>query len=60
MEGPAQSMFSLDYLSKMIKAKKLSNTVNISLGADFPMRMEFQAPENVELGFILAPRIEED
>jgi proliferating cell nuclear antigen len=54
MEGP------LDYLSKMIKAKKLSNTVNISLGADFPMRMEFQAPENVELGFILAPRIEED
>ncbi len=60
IDGPAQSMFSLDYLSKMIKAKKLSDTVNISLGDDFPMRIDFQSPDNVKLGYILAPRIEEE
>lgn len=58
--GPARSMFSLDYLSKMIKAKKLSDTVKVRLGEDFPMRLDFETPEKVRLGFILAPRIEED
>lgn len=59
-DGQAHSMFSLDYLNKMIKAKKLSNTVEIKLGDDFPMRMEFISPDRLELAYILAPRIEED
>ncbi len=59
-DGPAQSMFSLDYLNKMITAKKLSDTVKVKLGEDFPMRLDFQSPDNMHLGFILAPRIEED
>lgn len=58
-DGEASSMFALDYLSKIIKAKKLSDTVSVSMGDDFPMRLQFQVPEKVELGFILAPRIEE-
>lgn len=58
--GPAESMFSLDYLNKMIKAKKLSDTVTVQLGEDFPMRLEFQAPDSVQLGYVLAPRIEEE
>jgi proliferating cell nuclear antigen len=56
----ARSMFSLDYLSKMIGAKKLSDVVTVKLGQDFPMRMEFIRPEEVELNFVLAPRIEEE
>ncbi|MFB6181001.1 MAG: proliferating cell nuclear antigen (pcna) [Candidatus Nanohalobium sp.] len=61
MEGSeAKSMFSLDYLSKMIGAKKLSDTVTVKLGQDFPMRMEFIIPEEVDLSFVLAPRIEEE
>lgn len=58
-EGKAKSMFSMDYLKKMIKAEKLSDTVKISLGNDFPMRLDFKVPDKLELGFILAPRIEE-
>lgn len=58
-DGAASSMFALDYLSKIIKAKKLSDTVSISLADDFPMRLDFEIPEKVQLGFILAPRIEE-
>ncbi len=58
-EGKAKSMFSMDYLKKMIKAEKLSDTVKVSLGNDFPMRLDFEVPDKLELGFILAPRIEE-
>ncbi|MDY6769028.1 MAG: proliferating cell nuclear antigen (pcna) [Candidatus Nanohaloarchaea archaeon] len=58
-EGAVQSMFSLDYLNKMIKAKKLADTVHIRLGDDFPMRLEFQVPDTLQLSYVLAPRIEE-
>ncbi|MDY6769978.1 MAG: proliferating cell nuclear antigen (pcna) [Candidatus Nanohaloarchaea archaeon] len=57
--GEVRSMFSLDYLNKMIKAKKLSDTAHVKLGDDFPMRLEFQVPEKLHLSYILAPRIEE-
>jgi len=61
MDGePVKSMFSLDYLSKMIGAKKLADNVTIKLGDDFPMRMEFVRPDEVNLSFVLAPRIEEE
>lgn len=56
----AESMFSLDYLSKMIGGKKISDNVTIKLGEDFPMRLEFIEPEKTNLSFVLAPRIEEE
>lgn len=58
--GDARSMFSLDYLNSMIKAKKLSDTVGLSLGDDFPMRLTFEVPDEATLNFVLAPRIEEE
>lgn len=58
--GNARSMFSLDYLNNMIGAKKLSNNVTMSLGDDFPMKLDFEVPEKALLSFVLAPRIEED
>ena len=56
----SKSMFSLDYLTKMIKAEKLSDTVKLYMGDNFPLKMEFKVPDKVELSFILAPRIEEE
>ncbi|MFB6199974.1 MAG: proliferating cell nuclear antigen (pcna) [Candidatus Nanohaloarchaea archaeon] len=56
----AQSMFSLDYLNSMIGAKRLSDTMTLRIGQDFPMRLEFIVPEKADLSFVLAPRIEED
>ncbi|MFB6076866.1 MAG: hypothetical protein ABEK12_01920, partial [Candidatus Nanohaloarchaea archaeon] len=38
-DGEVGSMFSLDYLNKIIKAKKLSDSVTVNMGDDFPMRM---------------------
>ncbi len=59
IQGEAsKSMFSLDYLNKMIKAEKLSDTVRLNLGNNFPLRLEFKVPDKLQLSFILAPRIE--
>lgn len=58
--GEAKSMFSLDYLGKMVGAKSLSDTVTMKMGADFPVRLEFEIPDEANLSFVLAPRIEEE
>jgi proliferating cell nuclear antigen len=61
LEGTsARSMFSLDYLNSMAGAKKLSDTVQIRLGEDLPMILNFDVPEKARLSFVLAPRIEQD
>lgn len=61
LEGSeAKSMFSLDYMNSMVGAKRLSSVVEIKLGDDFPMRMNFEVPDEARLSFVLAPRIEED
>ncbi|MBI4896284.1 MAG: DNA polymerase sliding clamp, partial [Candidatus Aenigmarchaeota archaeon] len=56
---PVRARYSLDYLKKMIKGRKLSNTASIEMGTDYPMKLEFSVPEKIRLGFILAPRIED-
>lgn len=58
--GQIKSIFSLDYLNKIIKAKKLSDTVTLQLGDDFPLKVDFKVPDKLELSFTLAPRIEEE
>lgn len=55
------SMFSLDKLKDMMKAEKLSNVVDIGLGQDMPLLMKFEiGMDDGELGFLLAPRLEEE
>ncbi len=54
-----KSNYSLDYLKKMLKASKISDGVKIYLASNYPLKMNFTAP-GVKLGFILAPRYEEE
>lgn len=55
-----KSGYPLDYLKKMVKAAKLSQTATIKLGKDFPMRLDFKLADKMSLGFVLAPRISEE
>jgi len=55
-----KSTFPLDYLRKMSKAARLADSVTIKLGNDYPMRMDFTVVDKVQLGFVLAPRIESE
>lgn len=59
MGEPVRARYSLDYLKKMIKAKKLAAETTIKLATDYPMKMQFDVPGKMRLGFILAPRVEE-
>jgi len=56
---PVRARYSLDYLKKIIKAKKFSPDVKLSMANDYPMKMQFESPGKIQLGFILAPRVEE-
>lgn len=55
-----KSIFPLDYLKKMFKASKLVDTATIQLGQDYPMKLDFRIKDQMQLEFILAPRIEND
>ena len=59
MGEPVRARYSLDYLKKMIKAKKLAPEATIKLATDYPMKLQFDIPGKIRLGFILAPRVEE-
>ncbi|MCK5548705.1 MAG: proliferating cell nuclear antigen (pcna) [Thermoplasmata archaeon] len=55
-----RSLFPLDYFSNMVKAIT-AEAVNMSLGSDYPINMEFQiAKGNGEVRYLLAPRIESE
>ena len=55
-----KSTFPLDYLKKMIKGSKISDTVILQLGNDYPLRLDFKIVDKLQLGFVLAPRIESE
>lgn len=50
--------YSIEYLSKMLKASKLTEKVKLEFNKDYPIHLEFAIRDKVKLGFILAPRIE--
>jgi proliferating cell nuclear antigen len=58
LDGDAmQSKYSIEYLKKISKASKLSDTVSLELGADYPLRAEYKLLDKLRLSFILAPRV---
>lgn len=49
--------YSLEYLQKFIKGAKLSEKTILQFAEDHPLRIDFKI-EQIELSFILAPRVE--
>lgn len=60
MNEPIRGRYSIDYMKKIMKAKKLSENVIISLSNDYPMKLDFSSGDKMKLSFILAPRVEEN
>lgn len=54
-----RSKYSLEYLSKFIKASKLNEKTILKFANDHPLRMDIKSHE-LELNFILAPRVESE
>ncbi|MFH0808503.1 MAG: DNA polymerase sliding clamp [archaeon] len=59
MFGQGRSKYSLEYLMKFIKGLKVSNNVVVSFSDDYPLRLDFPG-ERMGIGFVLAPRVEND
>ena len=59
IKGIGKSKYSIEYLMKFIKAGKISNKVMISFSEDYPLRLDFPG-EKMGIGFVLAPRVEND
>ena len=56
---PVRARYSLDYLKKMLKARKLSENAKLFMSTDYPLKLQFEVPDKLRLSFILAPRVEE-
>jgi proliferating cell nuclear antigen len=57
----SRSLFSLDYFSMMSKVVKPTDAVTLSLGTDFPVKIEFDIAEGSgHIIYLLAPRIESE
>jgi len=59
--GPADSLFSLDYLKDMNRAIPGDAEVRIELGEEFPVKLHYEFAEGLgNVTFMLAPRIQSD
>jgi len=57
----AHSLFSLDYLTDIIKPVAKSNEVVLEFGLDFPIKISTSIANGAgKVGYLLAPRIESD
>ena len=48
------------YLKKIMKGAKLTDTAFLSLGNDYPLKIEYKIRDKMSLQFILAPRVQND
>jgi len=55
-----KAKYSIEYLKKMITASKLTDDVIIRLNNDYPLKLEYNLIDKLQLTFILAPRVEND
>jgi proliferating cell nuclear antigen len=59
--GPADSLFSLDYLKDMNKAIPSDAEVTIELGEEFPVKLHYEFAEGMgTVTYMLAPRIQSE
>ncbi len=56
LENPVSARYSIEYLKKIIKGGKLTNTVILEFGQDYPLKAEYKIIDKLNLQFVLAPR----
>lgn len=59
-DGPVSARYSTEYLKKIMKGSKLTNTVAVEFGQDYPLRVEYKIIDRLALQFVLAPRTPTD
>ena len=55
-----RSKYSIEYLKKMIAGSKISSELQLEYSQRYPLRLNFVVVDKMSLGFVLAPRVEEN
>lgn len=55
-----KSKYSIEYLKKMMLGGKLADNVIVNFSQDYPLKMEFNVLNKLQMAFILAPRVDND
>lgn len=59
-EDEVKSKYSVEYLKKIIKGSKLSDKVVLRFGKDYPLEINYNVKDRLQLKTILAPRVSND
>ncbi|MBI4155098.1 proliferating cell nuclear antigen (pcna) [Candidatus Woesearchaeota archaeon] len=55
-----KSRYGTEYLKKFLKGSKISESVSLEFGKDYPIRINYLVKDKLELSFIMAPRVPND
>lgn len=55
-----RARYSVEYLKKIIKGSKLSDSMTLWLSNDYPLKVEYKIIDKLSLATILAPRVSND
>jgi len=58
--GNISARYPIDYLTKMVKAARIADTLIMQWGQDYPIRLDFLAGDKCRISFVLAPRVAEE
>jgi len=53
-----EAKYSIGYLKNMVKASRLAERVKIKFNKNYPLRLDYNITDRMQLSFILAPRVE--
>lgn len=55
-----KAKYSIEYLKKMIDGSKLADKVVINFDKDYPLKIDYNVVDKLQLSFVLAPRVENE
>ncbi len=55
-----KSKYSIEYLKKMIDGSKIADKVVINFDKDYPLKLDYNVVDKLQLSFVLAPRVENE
>jgi len=55
-----KAKYSIEYLKKMIDGSKVADNVVIHFDKDYPLKLDYNVVDKLQLSFVLAPRVENE
>ncbi|MHA1520253.1 MAG: hypothetical protein ACTSRK_08730 [Promethearchaeota archaeon] len=60
LKSESVGVFSIAFLKNVLKVGTITNTINVELRTDAPLKLNFQILNSSHILYFLAPRVEDD